>query len=265
MKATMRVPIGQYAYLELEGTTKDLSEMENMYDTYADRPLAKNNGSYVKVKTFTGENILYNDLAHRYTDEDHNPLVGGSTYAKDFVAPFNKDFVLSAFAKKNDVSEEVVSKMWETSGDVSKDFGTAMHLALERHFTYRDVSGYKMPNHPIVKNMLETLSIKDIKGKCIAEAVVSQVRRLMVGTVDLIVVTNAKKKECEIYDYKFSYNIKKDLKKYQIQINYYARILEFAGWTVNKRVLLGYTDKWQEIECEKIDLTKLEKPTPKQR
>ena len=77
MKLKFHVPTQQYGFLEIEGTEKNLKEMEALYNEYAESPLSFKKGVYKKVSTYTGEEVLYNEETHSYTDLDGNKATHG--------------------------------------------------------------------------------------------------------------------------------------------------------------------------------------------
>lgn len=255
MKHTIRIPISRYGYLESKGT--DVKELMKVYEEYGDQPLTKRNGSYLKIKSMTGEHIMYNDVAHKYKTLDGEELIGGSTFAKEFKKEFPRDKIAGNIAKKHGVDKEDIIKQWEMSGKVARDFGTAVHQALEYHFLFRENPYYKLPKHPVLTHIITQLPVSATDNRVIPEALVSNTARHMAGQVDLVEITG--KKKCIMHDWKNSGDIKKDMDSYSIQINYYAKILEFAGWTVEERIIWNYDGKWHKYVIEKMDLTNLEK------
>lgn len=248
----IHIPVARYGYVEAEGTLKELL---NLHNEIADEPLAMNNGAYTKIKSITGETILYNDAIHQYKDEEGNQLVGGSTFASEFKKPFPRKKILAAMVKKHKCKESDISAQWDMSGEIARNYGTAMHAALEYHFTYRDNLWYNPPKHPRLKQMISTLKIAKTKNKVISEALVSNIRRRMCGQIDLMELTGNKK--CVIHDWKFSGDISKDLYSYEIQINYYRKILEFAGWEVEGMHIWNHNGKWTEYETDIINIANL--------
>ncbi len=250
----IHVPISQYGFLEAEG---ELDELIRLHDDYSENPMAKNNGAWVKMKSLNKETILFNERDHIYKDEEGNKLISGSTFAKDFVKPFPKDLIAEKMAKKHKVKKENVIAQWEMSGEFARDFGTALHLSIEYHFIHRGNPFYKLPNHAFIKKVVEELPVASTDNFCIPEALLTNIKRKMAGLIDLVEVTG--KKKCIIHDWKFSGGIQKSLEGYKIQINYYRKILEFAGWEVEGMIIWNYNGKWTKYEVEEIDLTKLGK------
>ena len=213
-----------------------------------------------KVKTFTGEEVIFYGKGddHYYTDLDGNRLSSGSQFPQLFFKPFDSDMIARKTAKKHDTDVQTVKDIWSSTGKVSTDFGQSVHGMLERHFKYRDNGAYKMPKHTYLSAILESFPMLDAEGDMIPEACVSSVKRLMVGFVDNIIVLDWDKKICDIWDYKISYDITRDIKKYEIQLNFYGQILKYDGWTVRKRYIFNYgCDGWETLDIPKIDITKL--------
>lgn len=212
-----------------------------------------------KYTTFTGEEILYSgDDTHFYTDLDGNLLVSASTFPKQFFKPFDREGIAQRVALQHNVPVDAVLDMWQTTADVSSGFGNAVHNMMERHFRYRGNPAYKLPNHTFLQEILTSFPRFNQDGLILPEEYLSCVARRMVGKCDAIYILDPKARIAEVWDYKTSYDISKDLEKYKIQINYYAKMLEFHGWKITRRYIYNYgCDGWQEIEVERIDLSKL--------
>jgi hypothetical protein len=91
------------------------------------------------------------------------------------------------------------------------------------------------------------------------------------GQVDRLLITDRQKKTCRVQDYKVnvgaeveSNNLKlakpyndlppTKLSKYQLQMSFYATILEKFGWTVQGLDAYVYEDEWKHYELDKIDI-----------
>ena len=255
-KYKIHIPTSQYGFLECKGDRLD--ELLDLHNSIADKPLARNNGAYIKIKTFTKETILYNDATHIYTDEDGNKLVSGSNFAKDFGKVFPKDMILPKVAKKAGVSDDVIDSMWSDSGEAAAGFGTAIHKMLENYAKYRGVSAYKLPNHKVMQDILTSCPIYEEKRELLPEVMLSNIERKMCGMIDIL----AKNKDgsYDVLDYKIVYNIQKDIDKYTAQLSYYAHILKFAGHKVNKLYLIVYDGKWEKIEVKIMTLKEMANP-----
>jgi hypothetical protein len=99
-------------YTEIE---KDaLSKLSSLWLRYSETPLKEKNyeaNGFERITTFTGETILYNSQEHIYMSLEGTRLLGGSTYAKKFEKPFDKASILPKYAKKHDVTNELIERM----------------------------------------------------------------------------------------------------------------------------------------------------------
>jgi len=258
MKFIFHVPTQQYGYIEVEGEEKDLEQMEVYYNKYAEHRPAfsskKGASGLEKVVTFTGETIYYDDERHEYEDEKGNPLLSGSAFKKLNEKPFNSEIMCVKVGKKYGVPADTVAQMWEGSSKISTTIGTALHLALEQWFKFKESGtekGYHITKNHILKEAINSFPLKDIK--IIPEVFVSDVARLMVGQVDGIIITGEKK--CTIIDYKTDADIKKNLPGHFLQLSFYASILIAHGWDVESIQVWNYTNKWECYESEVVDIS----------
>jgi hypothetical protein len=262
MQATVRIATAPYEYIELTGKHNELDDMLLIRDKYAEKPMtAQNNGTFVKFDTFTGEHVLYNGKTHIYTSLDGKKLVSGSAFAKQFGKSFDKEGISARMAQKHGIDQKVIKEVWHENGDASRGFGTAVHKVLENYFRYRHMKDiYKLPKHTMLSTILTTFPHYGEECVCEPEAIVSCVKRKMVGRLDNIIWVDNKKKIVDIWDYKFAGKLgKNDLYKYSIQLNYYRKTLEFMGFTVRKMLLQNYDEKWEEYEIKVMDINNLAK------
>lgn len=210
------------------------------------------------MDTFTDEQVLYNDDEHAYLSLAHEDLISASNFAKGYFPEFDQGGISQRTALKAETDKQIVLDLWEGSRKIGSEFGTLGHYALERHFTYRHNKAYKMPNHPVFQHILTTFPRINEENEVLPEVFISQVSRRMCGIIDAIVIIDKEKKICEIWDYKFSYDIRKSLEKYKVQINYYSLMLECAGWTVTRKIY-NYDSEWKEYSVERIELSQLKK------
>lgn len=254
MKITMRIPTQVYGFLEIEGEPTDLPEMEKLHKAYAEQKLPFKKGTFVEMETWTGEKIRYNEESHEYTDLDGNPLISGSQYAKSKEKPFDKEVIIPKTAKKLGLSTSIIDAMWSGNGKLSRDFGSAIHLAMENWFRFRDHgTEYHTPKHPFLKNLVESYPKKD--AIILPEVMVSSLRNKMVGQIDGVEILNLVAKTCNIIDFKSDASVKKNLPKHAIQLSFYAMILEKKGWTVEHLYIENFTDKWETYEVAKVPIT----------
>lgn len=254
MKTRFHIATAQYCFLEVEGTEKDLPKMEKIYQDYAEYPVVFKKGVFVETETFTGEKILYDKENHVYTDLDGNKLISGSQFAKRFEKPFDKEAILPKMAEKTGVLAKDIDEYWTMNGKISADFGSAGHLLMECWFKNRGTAIWKDPKHPFLADTIKTFPYKDDKREAITEAMISNVKVTMVGQCDLLLKDNDE--NYEIVDYKFTSEeaIKKDFKKYAMQLNFYRHILESKGFPVTKMTIANHNDGWSMHDVVKMDL-----------
>ena len=245
MKVVFHSPTQAFGYVEVEGTVEDIPEMERIYNKYAENKLDFK-GNFTKFHTFTGEDILYDDSIHLYTDLDGNKLISGSAYAKEIIGEFNTDLLSGKVAKKYSVPQDKVKDMWSMSGEISSTFGTALHLAMEQWFLHRHFGTekeYHLPKPEYLRSAVLSFPLKD--ESIIPEAMISDVKRRRCGQVDGL--QEIGKNKYKILDYKSDSDIKKNIKKHTIQLNFYRDILEQKGFEIGGMSLWNYTGKWDEV------------------
>ena len=252
MKITAHVPVQQYGYMEIEGTDRDLPEIKRIYNTLAEKPISFHGEPEVAssgahqwkvIETFTGEKLHYDSEKHRYETLDGKRLMSGSKYAEQFAPEFDRERILAATAKKLKSTTEHVGAAWDKRGEMARHFGTALHVAMESWFRFADI-GYGVPKHPFLKDVVESFPGKDSDIK--PEIMVSDVKRLMVGQIDGLLVERPYRGI--ILDYKSDADVKKNLEKHWNQLSFYASILKAFDWDVPKLQIWNYTTKWEVYE-----------------
>ena len=99
--------------------------------------------------------------------------------------------------------------------------------------------------------MVKSCPVYGDERQAFTEAMVAELNLKWCGVIDLILVNEDN--SLSLYDYKFSYDIKKSLPSYFGQLQFYATLLEADGFTVKDMTLLNYTDdeEWEAIPVEK--------------
>jgi len=252
MKINLHIPIQQYGFVE--ATDVDPADVERIYNQYAEKPISLKSGSFVTVQTFTGETIQYNKDTHVYKDMQDNKLLGGSTYAKQFEEPFNKETILPRCAKAWQVEASVIEDIWDMNRQTSILLGSAIHLGLElAHKHAKDGAiitenkkgqedNYALPKSPIVRKAVLAF-IKAYGLDALPEVFVSDVANKRAGQIDRLKITGDK--TCRVQDYKTSPPEPDEILVHQHQLSYYASCLTEKGWTVEGLDIFFYDgDKW---------------------
>ncbi|MGD9727920.1 MAG: hypothetical protein AB7V39_16240 [Nitrospiraceae bacterium] len=253
--ARFHIPTQTYGFLELEGKVTDLPELERLYNRYAEKPLefrepvAPTTQGEKVVTTFTGEQLKYNAVTHRYVSMDGKPLLSGSHYAERFGEPFDKERLLNLTAKKLGQTAAFVDEAWQARGEMSRTFGTALHKAMEVYFKYNGI-GYGIPKHPFLKQAVE--SFPYLKRNVLSELMVSDVKNGLVGQLDALEIVEPK--VGVIWDFKSDADVKKNLTKHFNQLSFYAHILMAHGWQILGVTVWNYTDAWQDYRSEVLPL-----------
>ena len=274
LKAT--IPVTSYGNIcpeiELEG--EDINELhrqasehiENIWKRYGERPLPEKSMSGMeKRKTFTGEEILYNTTTHSYTDLDGNVLLSGSKYAESVSQKFDIEAILPKTAKSWKVDEKALGAWWKVNGEITSLYGNAIHKALEAIHMYSQmgatiaelkemVDNYCLPKIPHLKEAVK--HFVDLFGlDAEVEVLISDVANKRAGQIDRLQILDKKNKICRIGDYKVNFEMDdKKLKKHQAQLSFYAKILSNFGWTVAGLDIFHFTDKWEKIELEVLEV-----------
>lgn len=251
MKAKFHVPTQQYGFLEIECDTSELKEAELIYNTYAETKLKFTEGAFIEKDTFTGERIKYDAVSHKYTDMLGNPLMSGSQYKKSLEKPFPLELMTGKVADKYKVPPQTVADMWKANSLISTTFGTALHLAMEQWFRFKN-SGcedkeYNVAKHPFLREAVLTFPLKD--EEALPEVLISDVANKRVGRIDLLTITG--EKEGYIEDYKSDADITKNVAGHFNQLSFYAHILIAKGWNIKGVRVWNYADKgWEKYESE---------------
>ena len=234
--------------------------------------------------------IDFDPKTHTYID-----LVSGERLisSTNFIKRFKEDFDSETVAKKCSrdykwgVEPSAILKLWSNNGVVTSAFGDAAHEAMEHWERFKKL-GEKivqskgkgpnpaLPKHPLIKGVIESFMEVDPYGSeegwvVLPEVFVSYGKYC--GLIDRLSV-NRTKKQVRLGDYKF--NIKAETKGqvtfkepfkhlpstkvsgYSLQLSFYARLLELAGWEVLsldgfvyeegwKRYLLDYLTEFREF------------------
>lgn len=263
------IPTQQYGFCEVKGDDSQLEKMEKLYNKYAENPLIFSQGKSVKVRTFTGEEILYDKENHVYYTLKGEKMLSASGFKSQFSTPFDSQKILSLMKEKYGIEPHILSDIWSTNGEISRSFGNVIHLCMEQYFKHKEnckiiddkievveeKKYYNLPKHPFLKNVVTSFPLLSLE--IIPEIMVSYSKEKIAGQIDGLVVTG--KKEGYIIDYKSDADIKKGIKLHFIQMSFYAYILKKFGWNITKVEVWNYTNKWESYTSEVLDITKLKK------
>lgn len=238
----------------------------------------------VMLSEITGVTAYFQPDEHFYVTSGGKRYISGSTFAHKFTPEFDEKAVLEAMKAKNpNLDTEAVSKMWKLKGEVSTNFGTAIHAALEmygkNHELGQVLGANKKPvvntalhDHPIIKPVVEKFFKDRMNENAKYEVFVADDKLMWCGQIDRLLIVDEKKKICRIQDYKTNADVNKKgfngkllapfdnmpdtpLSGYWLQLSFYARIMEKHGWTVEGLDVLHLDgDEWVTYTREVIDL-----------
>jgi hypothetical protein len=250
MKIKAHVPTQQYGFIEIEGTPDDKQEIERLYNEYAESPIAFKSGNYKRLKAFVGGEIDFDETAHIYSWNNERYL-SGSEYAKQFEKPFDTTAISQKMANKYSVDQKLIVDMWELKADISRDFGNAIHKALQLYEQFNDLSTAidketHLHDHPTIKNAVESFILSHKDEVVVSEALVVDHKNKHAGRIDRLLILDKDKKICRVQDFKTNANIKKSLDVYWKQLGFYAGIMVANGWTVAELDIFHYDgNKWE--------------------
>lgn len=220
-----------------------------------------------KEKIVTDQGDLYFDKeAHTYEDKDGNKFWTGSTWAHQFEKPFDPQLIAPKVAEKKLTTVEKVIESWDMKSEVSLAYGTTVHKALECGIKYNE-----LPNNPKLASLVQDYLDQTHDDDQVSEQFVVSMEDKMCGTIDVLV--NRGNKHVVIRDFKTGDVYKKisltdEAKRlwpgleskmislYQLQLSFYAHILEKAGYKVDGLEIWAETiDAWETIKLQPLDIT----------
>lgn len=276
--------------LPLEGKVKTISRLlpgetfgkfKEGEITHLEVEFAMSSDSDGKVKSFNEDiSLTFLEREHKYIYEGKE-LLSGTRYIKRWIQEFDETRVADACANKYGCSVEEVLAFWKGNAKAASGFGTSIHNALEHYEKFKwlgeIVQGQKdlpynkaLPAHPVLRQIVEDFYKQDLQqGEVVSEALLTNVERGLCGYADRLLITGPKR--CRVQDFKVNVeadrvdqNIKflgqmaelpkTKLSKYQLQMSFYARLLELSGWTVEGLDAFVYDNAWKHYPIEVIKL-----------
>lgn len=287
------VPVAQYANLmpEIEVEADSIEEaealilpyIEGFFNKYSDkhkigaekRALSKGR---VLLKDIFGNEIFYDEATHEYTNALGEVYLSGSRFAAE--EPFDGDYWAAEFVQKYGLKEEDkqrILSMWNTNGNASSSFGTALHAAIELYGQYHDIAD--IIDIDLKTNKRKKLDAKTEKNSAMSKLpylkdVVTQFftpeRLSEVAQYEVLVVDHKNKRagridrlltledgSFEVRDMKTNNKIlKKERDIYTKQLSFYADIIIANGGKLgdNPIMLHHWIDGgWKDIKLEKVN------------
>ncbi len=263
----------------LEGTERVLENIKSLFNRFSDKGSLKDNlaiTSGAEIQSFNEDiSVNFDPITHTYLFNGKQ-LVSATGYIERFYKEFDTENISKASAKSWGVGQEDVKNLWSSNGNLTSEFGNVVHKALELSSKYEAMGNivskkkeleenYAMPKHPILKAIVKGfIKINKTSGIAIPEALITDVERGYCGHADRILITDEKKKICRIQDYKVNINSEEissshkvlppfnelpsnKISKYQLQMSFYANMLEKTGWKVEGLDVFVYEDSWKHF------------------
>jgi hypothetical protein len=241
---------------------RQLKVISDAYSAFPDdfaprRPKEELQGDLLKC--FVGGTIYYNDDTHTYFNENGEVYLSGSKYAEQFDKGFDTTATATKMALKHNVSVDKILAAWNKKGEASRNFGTALHDALELYGSYRDISEalgkeYHIEYHPTLRKAVDSFYESHQEPNFICEAVVVDHNKKRAGKIDRLVITG--ESSCRIGDYKTNAKLNKaKLTVYWNQLSFYAAIMSAGGWKVEGLDIHHWDgDNWVEYQSEVLEV-----------
>lgn len=201
-----------------------------------------------RLKAFVGGEIDYDEETHTYS-WDGQVYLSGSQYAKQFEKPFDKLRISDAMAKKWGVNPQDILDMWELKARTSREFGTALHSALQLYGQYDGLAKKleretNLHDHPVIKKAVEDFYESREGEKAEYEIVIVDHKAKRAGRIDRLLITG--KNKCRIQDYKMlAVTNPEKIAVYKEQLKFYAGIMKAGGWVCEGYDLFIYDGEWK--------------------
>ena len=245
-------------------------------------PMATDEVGGLRSFTEPEEVVDFNVAEHEYTHKGKK-LRGGSTYIKKWIKGFDAEAIAPRYAKSMGSTTKEILGLWQGGGKVSADFGTSIHEALEHYENFKEIGAIirdkkdkphntALPTHPLLREIVMefTANFTHKGDNVVVEAFVSNVELGLCGMIDRLLIVDEEQKICRVQDYKINVDCEEEgkekflgqfadlpknkLSKYQLQMSFYARLLELSGWNVEGLDAFVYDGEWKHYPMEVLKL-----------
>lgn len=272
---------GRYASIELSEITGggDKSYGVNVYIEYERPRKLERSPNAVLVTDFFGNEIFYDPILHEYTNALGEVYLSGSAYAGD--DEFDADYWANEAATRYGLGADAVDRikaMWNTNGEASRAFGTALHAAIELYGQYHDLADIidmdlktgkrkkldakteknsALSKLPYLNKVAKKFFTKTrLKEKAYYEVLLVDHKNKRAGRIDrLLVYPNG---SYAIRDMKTNNKLApKDLRSYTKQLSFYADLILANGKQLAKKKPIAIhhwnENTWKDVPLEKVD------------
>jgi len=147
----------------------------------------------------SGDFITFNPRFHQYSSTNHpkKKFISGTKFLSSFFGEFDSDAISAKYAKKHNMSQTAVLKLWARKGEVSREAGSLIHDYLERRLLGETVTHDKAcfyPDFDITESAMSKIKNADAaleefldKYEFIrAEMIVASLTHDISGMIDLL-------------------------------------------------------------------------------
>lgn len=292
---TAVVPVAQYANLQpsIEVEAETIEEAQELVLPYIEAFFNKYSEKHkigaekrvlspgrVLLKDYFGNEIFYDEMKHEYTNALGEVYLSGSVYASEDV--FDGEYWAQEFVAKYGLKEEDKQRilaMWDTNGNASASFGTALHAAIELYGQYRDIAdiididlktGNRKKNKGDSKTDKNSAKSKLPYLKQVVEEFFTEERLAEIAQYEVLIVDHKNKRAGRVdrlvvfedgtfgvRDMKTNNKIMKpERDTYTKQLSFYGDIIIANGGVLNEKALMLHhwvDNTWKDIELEKIN------------
>lgn len=276
---TATIPTQQYGNIQpsIEVEAASIEEAEEfavphvqaLWAKFGSKPLETNemkraSGTRSLVKDIFNNEIYYDDINHIYTNSLGEVYLSGSMFADKSERPFDSERISEMMRLKNGLplgADQDIRDMWRLKADASASFGTSIHAALELFGKYKQLGeslGKEthlhdnfVLNKAVTSFYAEFPVVENVKY----ESLVVDHKQKRAGRIDRI---EYDEDGVWVTDFKTNFDVKKSLKKYWLQLSFYAAILKANGLNVKGLKIYHYNgEKWTTIPGKVIDIDEL--------
>ncbi len=243
-----------------------------------------------KIETHpkSGHTIVFDPKWHTYkcVQQPHINFISGTKFLSQFFTPFDRDNISAKYAKKNNLDQAKVLKLWDRKGELGRETGNLIHAYLEARLLDKDLSYEQACKHsdPEIQAsamnkiphadaaLTEVLANYDLIQ---AEMIVASLTHNIAGMIDIL-ARNKKTGRVSFLDWKtnakinFSNRWQSGLdpikhiedcsyNKYNLQLNLYQRIAVEEKYLIGddiidiERVIIHIkTDGYEMIPCHNL-------------
>ena len=207
----------------------------------------------------------FNYETHTYS-KDGVVYQSVSSLIEKYKRPFNSEFVATMVAQKSGREVEDILYEWDLKRTISTNFGNAIHESVELFIKYGE-----KPKQDFLLKVINEFEELTAGKKMYSEVILEDDEHLVAGTPDIL--TSFGNKFVDIEDIKTNGDLYKKprskflppfddlpdstLNEYRLKASVYKHLAEAKGLTVGELHLYHYTDHWEVITLEPININAL--------